>query len=184
MVVFLLYDCVYVLKIYMSDTMYHEAYDIEKNGAVNCVTMIDCFIFERHGPNLLHYIKLTTDIIKGLSFLHDICQIIHTDIKPENIVFVSSEINSNIKIIDFNNACTYENESNHLIQTRQYRAPEVITNKKWNEKVDIWSVACMFYEMIEGYFLFCPIGNSSDEKIKNHMYIIQMNLQKKCVIMT
>jgi serine/threonine-protein kinase SRPK3 len=48
-----------------------------------------------------------------------------------------------VKIADLGNACWLKDECTHLIQTREYRSPEVILGAKWKEKTDLWSLACM-----------------------------------------
>mmetsp|Transcript_39030 Transcript_39030/g.71655 ORF Transcript_39030/g.71655 Transcript_39030/m.71655 type:complete len:474 (+) Transcript_39030:107-1528(+) len=59
-----------------------------------------------------------------------------------------------IKLIDFGNA-TYENEHHStVINTRQYRAPEVILQVGWNERADLWSVGCILMELYTGQLLF------------------------------
>jgi len=60
-----------------------------------------------------------------------------------------------VKVIDFGGA-TYENERHSLIiNTRQYRAPEVILeNQCWNETSDIWSLACILVELYTGELFF------------------------------
>lgn len=59
-----------------------------------------------------------------------------------------------VKIIDFGGA-TYEDERHSdVINTRQYRGPEVILGSGvWNEKSDIWSLACIFIELYTGELL-------------------------------
>jgi serine/threonine-protein kinase SRPK3 len=42
------------------------------------------------------------------------------------------------------------------IQTRQYRAPEILIGAKWNERVDNWSMACLTFELLTGDYLFDP----------------------------
>lgn len=60
-----------------------------------------------------------------------------------------------IKIIDFGGA-TYFNEANDsIINTRQYRSPEVILGCcKWDEKSDVWSIGCILAELYTGELLF------------------------------
>jgi len=60
-----------------------------------------------------------------------------------------------VKIIDFGGA-TYDYEKHSfLINTRQYRAPEVILeNLCWNESSDIWSLACILIEIYTGELFF------------------------------
>jgi len=61
---------------------------------------------------------------------------------------------ADIKLIDFGNA-TYESEHHSsIINTRQYRGPEVVLEQGWNEKSDIWSVGCIFMELYTAELLF------------------------------
>lgn len=62
--------------------------------------------------------------------------------------------NSQIKIIDFGNA-TYEDEHHSsVINTRQYRGPEVVLELGWKERSDIWSLGCILMELYTGELLF------------------------------
>jgi serine/threonine protein kinase len=67
----------------------------------------------------------------------------------------------NVKMIDFGGA-TYAHESHTLIiNTRQYRAPEVILeNRSWDEKSDIWSMACIIAELYTGELFFDTHDNN------------------------
>mmetsp|Transcript_20798 Transcript_20798/g.44423 ORF Transcript_20798/g.44423 Transcript_20798/m.44423 type:complete len:500 (+) Transcript_20798:704-2203(+) len=59
-----------------------------------------------------------------------------------------------IKIIDFGNA-TYEDEHHSsLINTRQYRSPEVLLGVGWDERSDLWSIGCILMELYNGEQLF------------------------------
>merc|ERR1719443_921573 len=61
---------------------------------------------------------------------------------------------STIKLIDFGNA-TYEDEHHSsIINTRQYRGPEVILSLGWHERSDIWSMGCILMELYTGELLF------------------------------
>lgn len=60
------------------------------------------------------------------------------------------------KLVDFGNACwTYKQFTND-IQTRQYRCPEVILGSKYSTPVDLWSFACICFELATGDVLFDP----------------------------
>jgi serine/threonine protein kinase len=64
------------------------------------------------------------------------------------------------KIIDFGGATFADEHHSALINTRQYRAPEVIlTSGKWNEKSDIWCLACVIIEMYTGQLYFATRNN-------------------------
>ncbi len=64
-------------------------------------------------------------------------------------------IDTEVRVIDFGGA-TYDDERHTLIiNTRQYRAPEVILeNLIWNETSDIWSMACIMLELYTGELFF------------------------------
>lgn len=64
--------------------------------------------------------------------------------------------NFSVKIADLGNSCLIDNVMNYDIQTRQYRAPEVILGLKWNASVDIWSFACLIFELLTTDYLFNP----------------------------
>lgn len=63
-----------------------------------------------------------------------------------------------VKIIDLGNACWVNSGSSGMIQTRQYRSPEVIMGARFDSSADIWSVACIIFELATGDFLFDPHG--------------------------
>ncbi|CAJ0918733.1 unnamed protein product, partial [Mesorhabditis belari] len=81
--------------------------------------------------------------------------IIHRDLKPSNIVVNDECV---LKVLDFGLARkqtvdTAMRMSDYVV-TRYYRAPEVILGMGYSEKVDIWSVGCIFAEMIKHQVLF------------------------------
>ena len=63
---------------------------------------------------------------------------------------------SNIKIIDFGNSFSVGKCITHTnyIVTRYYRAPEICFSCSYNEQLDIWSLGCIFYEILIGKPLF------------------------------
>ncbi|KAG1702657.1 hypothetical protein DVH05_009607 [Phytophthora capsici] len=62
--------------------------------------------------------------------------------------------NNAVKLIDFGGA-TYEDESkSSIINTRQYRSPEVILGLGWSYPSDIWSAGCIIAELYIGDLLF------------------------------
>ena len=71
-------------------------------------------------------------------------------------LFLDIDENIRIKICHFGNACYSNHHFSRNIQTRQYRAPEIILGINYNETVDIWSLACIVFEMITGDYLFEP----------------------------
>ncbi|OMJ67335.1 hypothetical protein SteCoe_35522 [Stentor coeruleus] len=83
----------------------------------------------------------------------------------------TSEIDPNlkIKIADLGNACWHDHHFSTEIQTRQYRSPEVILGISYNHSADIWSFACMLFELLTGDFLFDPRSNDNFGKDEDHL---------------
>ena len=85
--------------------------------------------------------------------------------------------NIQIRLSDFGSACYLENK-NIRIQTRYYRAPEIILEYDVNEKSDIWSVGCLIYELLTGEILFNPDKKRRFNRDRHHLYDIQSILGK------
>lgn len=77
-----------------------------------------------------------------------------------------------VKIADLGNACWTHHHFTNDIQTRQYRAPEVILGSKWGASADCWSMACVVFELLTGDYLFDPRAGKTYEK--DHDHIAQM----------
>lgn len=77
--------------------------------------------------------------------------------------------NVNVKICDMGNACWFHHHFSTEIQTRQYRSPEVILGLNYGSSADIWSFACMIFELITGDFLFEPRKGDTYSKNDDHM---------------
>jgi serine/threonine protein kinase len=69
-----------------------------------------------------------------------------------------------VKLADFGNACWVHEHFTSDIQTRQYRAPEVILGAKYAPSVDMWSMGCMAFELATGDLLFEPKTGQSFDK--------------------
>ncbi|KAL4787143.1 kinase-like protein [Aspergillus varians] len=74
-----------------------------------------------------------------------------------------------VKIADLGNACWVGHHFTNDIQTRQYRSPEVILGSKWGASTDIWSMACMVFELITGDYLFDPQSGTRYGKDDDHI---------------
>jgi len=59
-----------------------------------------------------------------------------------------------IKVIDFGSALFESQWHSHLVQTRHYRAPEVVLGMRWSFPIDIWSIGCILLEFIYGRMVF------------------------------
>lgn len=81
--------------------------------------------------------------------------------QPENIL-LKQQGRSGIKVIDFGSSCFEDQRIYTYIQSRFYRAPEVILGAKYNMSIDMWSLGCILVELLTGYVLF-PGEDESDQ---------------------
>lgn len=101
--------------------------------------------------------KFTHQLLMTLAYLS--CKergeerIIHCDLKPENILLVNSK-KSKIKVIDLGSACFAHQKVYTYIQSRFYRAAEVILGVGYNAAIDVWSLGCICFELSSGTPLF------------------------------
>lgn len=189
-----------------------------------------CLVFEMLGKSLLSFIKsfnyngapyplvkiIAKQILHGLAFIHEKCKMVHTDLKPENVLFVPSKdemdrlgiqaqkaaktfevseaekspiskerageigkiyvpnsenafASGRVKIVDFGNACLEKTPFTDDVQTRQYRSPEVILNMGYDREADIWSLACILFELLTGEFLFDPKPGKRFDRDEDHV---------------
>ncbi|KAL9236034.1 hypothetical protein vseg_010747 [Gypsophila vaccaria] len=76
------------------------------------------------------------------------------------------------KLVDFGNACwTYKQFTND-IQTRQYRCPEVILGSKYSTSADMWSFACICFELATGDVLFDPHSSDNYDRDEDHLALM------------
>lgn len=79
--------------------------------------------------------------------------VVHCDMKPENVLLELGS-KSAINVIDFGSACFDSERLYTYIQSRFYRAPEVLLGIPYTCAIDVWSVGCMLAEFSNGYPLF------------------------------
>lgn len=91
-------------------------------------------------------------LFQGLAGIHD-AGVVHCDIKPENILVTCTSRNQ-IKIIDFGSGCFTGNQMYSYVQSRFFRAPEVVLGIKYGPAIDIWSAALVIIELMTGRPLF------------------------------
>ncbi|CAJ0935381.1 unnamed protein product, partial [Mesorhabditis belari] len=101
-------------------------------------------------------------------FLHR-NKLTHTDLKPENLLFLSSEFDTaegrrkkpikiirdaGVRLIDLGSATFDDEHHSTIVSTRHYRAPEVILELGWTQPCDVWSIGCILFELYSGVTLF------------------------------
>lgn len=88
----------------------------------------------------------------SLQFVHSL-GLVHSDVKPENILLASYS-RAQIKLIDFGSSCYLTDRQSSYIQSRSYRAPEVVLGLPYDGKIDVWSLGCVIAEMFTGEVTF------------------------------
>ncbi len=96
-------------------------------------------------------------------------RIIHCDLKPENILLRQAG-RSTLKLIDFGSSCFANQRIYTYIQSRFYRAPEIMLAIPYTEAIDMWSFGCILAELRTGFPLF-P-GDSEPEQMALIMELI------------
>ncbi|CAM6038550.1 unnamed protein product [Sphagnum compactum] len=96
--------------------------------------------------------SITRQCLEALEFIHGL-GLIHCDLKPENIL-VKSYSRCEIKVIDLGSSCFQTDHLCSYVQSRSYRAPEVILGLPYDQKIDMWSLGCILAELCSGNVLF------------------------------
>ncbi|XP_072395954.1 cyclin-dependent kinase-like 4 isoform X5 [Diabrotica undecimpunctata] len=161
----------------------------------NLVAMIEVFRYKKRFHLVFEYLEGTVldeldkmpgglgeercrqrifQVTRGINYCHS-NHIVHRDVKPENVLVSSLGV---VKLCDFGfarlisstgEACT------EYVATRWYRAPELlVAEPHYGTPIDIWSIGCLFAEMMTGDPLF-P-GNSDIDQF----YLIVKMMGKPC----
>ncbi|CAI0380559.1 unnamed protein product [Linum tenue] len=105
-----------------------------------------------------HYQFFLYQLLRGLKYIHT-ANVFHRDLKPKNIL---ANADCKLKICDFGLARVSFNDApsaifwTDYVATRWYRAPELCGSffSKYTPAIDIWSIGCIFAEMLSGKPLF------------------------------
>lgn len=101
---------------------------------------------------------ITRQCLEALEYLHNL-GILHCDLKPENILLKSYK-RCEIKIIDLGSSCFVTDNLCLYVQSRSYRAPEVILGLPYDQKIDLWSLGCILAELCSGEVCALALFNS------------------------
>ncbi|KAL4459399.1 hypothetical protein ABPG74_018012 [Tetrahymena malaccensis] len=105
----------------------------------------------KHLNNFIFAVMMK-QIIEGILYLHK-HSIIHRDLKPENILVAKKDNAYILKIADFG-ISSQDELTKSQVGTVNYMAPEIIKSQQYGKEVDIWSYACISYEIITNQQLF------------------------------
>ena len=95
---------------------------------------------------------IAKQVLTSLKYIHSL-HLIHCDLKPENILLKCIS-KAEVKVIDFGSANFLYDVSSSYIQSRSYRAPDVIMGCNYDYKIDIWSLGCILAELYSKNVLF------------------------------
>ncbi|XP_076686056.1 pre-mRNA processing factor 4 kinase isoform X2 [Andrena cerasifolii] len=139
-----------------------------------------CMVFEPLAMNLREVLKkygkdvglhvkavrsYTQQLFLALKLLKR-ANILHADIKPDNILVSESKLV--LKLCDFGSAShAHENEITPYLVSRFYRAPEIILGIPYDFGIDMWSVGCTIYELYTGKIMFS--GKTNNQMLKFFM---------------
>jgi len=102
--------------------------------------------------NLVH--AWTKQLFVALRLLQK-CNIIHADLKPDNLLIGGSGKTPVLKVCDLGSAFdASENDITPYIASRFYRAPEIILGHKYDTSLDTWSAAATIFELYSAKILF------------------------------
>lgn len=122
---------------------------------------------------------LITQILVALKHLHS-KNIVHCDLKPENVLLSSNSDFTQVKLCDFGFARIIGEKSfrRSVVGTPAYLAPEVLRNKGYNRSLDMWSVGVIVYVSLSGTF---PFNEDEDinEQIQNAAFMYPPNPWKE-----
>jgi serine/threonine-protein kinase SRPK3 len=152
------------------------------------------FDISEYSKKLQTYIRERNKIVNDTEYRRDIIQkkklLEQTNDEKEKLNIIKSgqdkgkkrgpgiDENVKVKIVDLGNACWFHHHFSTEIQTRQYRSPEVILGINYGPSADIWSFACMIFELITGDFLFEPRKGETYSKNDDHLAQIMELLGK------
>ncbi|XP_053742425.1 homeodomain-interacting protein kinase 3-like isoform X2 [Synchiropus splendidus] len=128
-----------------------------------------CLVFEMLEQNLYDFLKqnkfsplplkiirpILLQVATALKKLKSL-GLIHADLKPENIMLVDpSRQPYRVKVIDFGSASHVSKAvCSTYLQSRYYRAPEIILGLPFSEAIDMWSLGCVIAELFLGWPLY------------------------------
>ncbi|MCD9561413.1 hypothetical protein HAX54_020519 [Datura stramonium] len=105
-------------------------------------------------------------LASGLEILHE-NNLIHRDLKPQNLLLSATDDNSTLKIADFGFARSLQPRvlAETLCGSPLYMAPEIMQLQKYDAKADLWSVGAILFQLVTGKTPFT--GNNQIQLLQN-----------------
>jgi cyclin-dependent kinase 2 len=135
------------------------------------------YIYDDEEESFTHYKKYMIDMLLGVEYMHQ-NHIIHRDIKPGNILIFSDNV---AKVCDFGFSKPYTKQGDQTpgIVTVTYRAPEIVlSDPNYDYKIDVWSLGCVFFELVAKNALFNEVDDDNFKLMKHILETIDEPLNK------
>uniref|UniRef100_A0A8C4DDU4 protein kinase C n=1 Tax=Dicentrarchus labrax TaxID=13489 RepID=A0A8C4DDU4_DICLA len=135
-----------------------------KSGRDVAIKVIDKMRFPTKQESQLRNEVAILQILVALRHLH-FKNIVHCDLKPENVLLASAEPFPQVKLCDFGFARIIGEKSfrRSVVGTPAYLAPEVLRSKGYNRSLDMWSVGVIVYVSLSGTFPFNEDEDINDQ---------------------
>lgn len=192
----------------------HSLRENDPDNCKNIVRMKNYFSFRNHvcisfeliSLNLYDFLRLNNfvgisenliknfikQILNALEYSSSL-GIVHCDLKPENVLLINPK-KADVKLIDFGSSCFINERLHTYIQSRFYRAPEIMLGIPYTCAIDMWSLGCIVAELINGQplwpgecekdqllyiisFLGMPPGELLKNSTRKHLFFEQGNLK-------
>uniref|UniRef100_A0A2I2ZTW7 Serine/threonine-protein kinase n=1 Tax=Gorilla gorilla gorilla TaxID=9595 RepID=A0A2I2ZTW7_GORGO len=146
-----------------------------KTGRDVAIKVIDKMRFPTKQESQLRNEVAILQILVALRNLH-FKNIVHCDLKPENVLLASAEPFPQVKLCDFGFARIIGEKSfrRSVVGTPAYLAPEVLRSKGYNRSLDMWSVGVIIYVSLSGTFPFNEDEDINDQ-IQNAAFMYPPN---------
>uniref|UniRef100_A0A8C0BL50 Serine/threonine-protein kinase n=1 Tax=Buteo japonicus TaxID=224669 RepID=A0A8C0BL50_9AVES len=150
-----------------------------KTGRDVAIKVIDKMRFPTKQESQLRNEVAILQILVALRNLH-FKNIVHCDLKPENVLLASAEPFPQVKLCDFGFARIIGEKSfrRSVVGTPAYLAPEVLRSKGYNRSLDMWSVGVIVYVSLSGTFPFNEDEDINDQ-IQNAAFMYPPNPWKE-----
>ncbi|GCB67749.1 serine/threonine-protein kinase 17B-like [Scyliorhinus torazame] len=131
-----------------------------------------CVADRDEAPSEKDVIRLLQQTLEGIVFLHQ-NNIVHLDLKPQNILLTSSLPLGDIKIVDFGLSRRVDNvgELREITGTPEYVAPEILNYDPISTETDMWSIGVLVYMLLTGKSPF-----QGEDKQETFLNISQVNV--------